>query len=295
MIIVNLTGGLGNQMFQYAFAASLSSKFNLELKFAVDAYDKQKIHNGFELERVFGLSLEFASKEDINRVCGNIHSKYLIRRVLNKYHFAFFLPNNLVFESSRINFTQFDFLSHSDYYIHGDWQSEVFFKEYENLIRQDFMFLDGLSFENNLILNEIQKSESVSIHVRRGDYLTNKKANSLLGLCTSEYYFSAINKILEHVPDANFFVFSDDPMWAENEFKSKIENIQFISNNYGSDSYIDMRLMASCKHNIIANSTFSWWGAWLNSNPDKKIIAPIEWFTNGRDSQNLVPSSWIRL
>ena len=176
---------------------------------------------------------------------------------------------------------------------HGYWQSERYFGSYEKQIRSDFRFIESLDKKNKNILNVINKSNSVSIHARRGDYELNKKIKEYHGLLSVAYYKKAIEIINKIIINPTYFVFSDDPEWVKNSLK--INNATYIDWNKGLRSHIDMQLMSNCKHNIIANSSFSWWGAWLNNNPNKIVVAPKKWFKNSKaqkGSEDLIPKTW---
>jgi hypothetical protein len=140
----------------------------------------------------------------------------------------------------------------------------------------------------------MKDANSVSLHVRRGDYVTHAATAKVLNPCSLDYYHKAIECVSRTVTSPHFFVFSDDPAWAQRNLKITFPT-KYIDKNSGSQNYVDMHLMTHCKHNIIANSSFSWWGAWLNKNPDKLVIAPTNWFANGIDDRDLIPPEWIRL
>lgn len=298
MIIVDLSGGLGNQMFQYSCAKSLSLDLNLPLKIFYKSLNGQTIHNGYELERVFGLDLEFASDSDIEAVLGFFMSKSIFRRLfskkpLNKIPFKNFFPEN-EFNYSPSIFSSVD----SNAFIQGYWQTEKYFLKNKDKILLDFNFsvIDDEDNINSILISEIRSNPSVSIHIRRGDYLTNSKASATHGHCSIEYYLNAIDTLKKEIGYFHMFFFSDDPDWVDETFSLKFSNITIVRHNQGENSFNDMRLMSLCNHQIIANSTFSWWGAWLNSYPDKIVIAPKNWFANEEiNSSDLIPDSWILL
>jgi hypothetical protein len=181
-------------------------------------------------------------------------------------------------------------------FIRGFWQSEKYFLEYRNTILQEFSFKSKLSEKNLATKKRIQSCTSVSIHVRRGDYISNPSANKVHGVLDENYYKRAIDKL--DIDGALFVFFSDDANWVKNHLAPIIlnsDNFIVVDHNHASESYNDMRLMSLCKHNIIANSSFSWWGAWLNTNPNKIIIAPKNWFSIDKDTNDLIPKSWIQV
>lgn len=284
-IIVRIIGGLGNQMFQYAFYKMLEEKFS-NVKCDIQGYDNYKLHTGFSLPKYFDVKLNFASPSEINQVT-NIYKKDILSKVIRK-----------VFGNKSTHINEFDYNENSLYtenslYLDGYWQSNLYFGMEENL-RQDFMFKD--LGNNDQVLKDIQSSNSVSLHVRRGDYV----GNSVYMQLGEEYYLKAMRKIAAEIENPVFFVFSDDMNWTEKEllenYKSEF-SIVFPRSENGSE-IDDLRKMTFCKHNIMANSSFSWWGAWLNSNENKIVIYPAKWFTNDSSNKEHIekmPDSWINI
>jgi hypothetical protein len=182
-----------------------------------------------------------------------------------------------------------------DAYLEGYWQSERYFSDIQEVIRSEFAFLSEPDAENERIGKEIQDTNAVSIHVRRGDYVSNPETNRVHGVCSLDYYIQAVRQIVERVKEPHFFVFSDDPPWVKaNLFLD--HRVTYVTHNFGDKSYEDLRLMSSCRHHIIANSSFSWWGAWLNPRPDKIVVAPERWFNNSNaDTRDLFPAGWVRM
>lgn len=292
MVIANLIGGLGNQMFQYAAGRAVSLAHNALLKLDISGFASYELHQGFELERIFNCSVEIAKVSDVNSIFG-WQSNSIIRRLLSK-------PNMLVFRSKGFviepHFHYWPGIKNvpSDCYLTGYWQSEKYFAEFTDLIRNDFTFKLPMECKNVEIANQINQVNAVSLHVRRGDYVRNTNTTATHGLCSLAYYHAAIQYVAERVEQPEFFVFSDDIAWVRNNLKIDFP-CQYVDHNHGLDSYNDMRLMSSCKHHIIANSSFSWWGAWLNPNADKIVVAPKRWFANQTDTRDLSPQSWVRL
>ncbi|NII84686.1 MULTISPECIES: alpha-1,2-fucosyltransferase [unclassified Pedobacter] len=284
MKIVKLLGGLGNQMFQYAFYRSLQ---NSDLKVYADLSDFEEypLHNGYELERIFNLNVKTPSEFILNLFRPN-QSKWIFRklkRILNLKNTYRAEENEFMFDAS--------FLNNANNYYFGYWQNEGYFLNIADKIRDDFKFPEIKGVENQTVMQQIINNESVAIHVRRGDYLKDP----LLGnICNLDYYEQAILSINSKIKNVQFFVFSDDITWCKQNLK--LENVTYIDWNKKNNSYIDMQLMSNCKHNIIANSSFSWWGAWLNNNTGKMVIAPKKW-TNNRsvDDTDICPKNWIKL
>ena len=287
MIIVNLKGGLGNQMFQYALGKSLSIKYNRILKFDLNFYkenlDAHVTKRNFELEH-FSVKADPATKQDLKFKKSN--------RVTN-----FFTSNKFKIYND-LNFGGTIESNNSIVYFDGFWQSELFFQDIRNLLLREFTPKISLDADNMFWINSISRCNSISVHIRRGDYITNSSANSFHGVCSIEYYKSAIRYIQDIVDNPIFYFFSDDMTWVKENFYNGLQNYNFVEGNIGENSYLDIRLMSFCKHNIVANSTFSWWGAWLNTNVDKVVIAPLMWFSDSDQNsktKNLIPSSWVRI
>ena len=180
-------------------------------------------------------------------------------------------------------------------YMEGFWQSEKYFKDIESTIKSDFTFNENLNAENTKWKDKINAVNSVSIHVRRGDYVSNKNTNTHHGTSDLAYYKRAVDKLAETETGLELFVFSDDLDWCKTNFNFKFP-INFVDTNVLINYHLDMHLMSCCQHNIIANSSFSWWGAWLNTNPTKKVIAPQKWFNdNSIDTSDLIPETWMKL
>lgn len=174
----------------------------------------------------------------------------------------------------------------------GTWQSEKYFKDIQPVILDSFTFNVAKDVQNLALSQQITESNAVSVHVRRGDYFTGKWAKTHSMQNQIEYYTTAIEKILDRVENPKFFVFSDDPKWVINNLN--IPCAKYVDHNTGKNAFVDMYLMTLCKHNIIANSTFSWWGAWLNRNKEKIVISPRTWL-NERDCEEIYNELWLRI
>ena len=292
MIIVKLNGGLGNQMFQYAAGFSIAKKCNTDLLLDTRIFDNHSIHNGFELDRVFLINSNIANKNQIKKLIG-WRDTYLGQRIMNYTNLKLLEGQNFYKERSR--FFDHNFISKKkNIYLLGYWQSENFFLSYSDQIRNKFIFRQLFSKKNEIIANEIRKTNNtVSIHFRRSDYVSTKQKRGNHGTCPISYYLAAMKKIEKEVTKPKYFIFSDDIQWVKKNFKFK-KNYHIVNSNNGPESYNDMRLMSLCDHNIIANSSFSWWGAWLNSNTNKIVVAPKKWFLNKSDLF-IVPKSWIKI
>ena len=291
MRIVKVIGGLGNQMFQYALYLSLKDKFQNE-RILIDKrlFNSYKLHNGFEIDRVFHLdSVEYATQDEIKLVTFNVWNykmQRIARRILPRLETEFIEENEFFYDNNVFN--------KGDLYYEGYWQNYNYFKEIGSLIRNSFQFKNDLSLVNSNLLNEISNEvQSVSIHVRRGDYLNHKTFG---GICNLNYYLNAIEYVKNIFHNPIFYFFSNDFTWCRDVLLPLIGDSKyfFIDWNTKQDSYIDMQLMSYCKFNIIANSSFSWWGAWLNANPNKIVIAPKLWWQLFK-TDDVVPDDWVRL
>lgn len=290
MIVIKLQGGLGNQMFQYASARSLAHKLGVNLGLDLtwfDNVDQVDTPRHYELD-CFNISATLLKSEEYRligdgskKVLGLIGRKLKPKLELSEYieqHFHYNerflqLPDNTLLE--------------------GYFQSEKYFKRCRDIILRDFEWIEHPSVQNQEILGAIHDGNSVSLHVRRGDYISNKNANKFHGTKGLDYYELAVKEIVKQVKKPVFYVISDDPEWCQENIKIK-HPVSYISHN--KKGCEDMRLMKSCKHNIIANSSFSWWAAWLNTNPDKIVVAPKQWFNDPSiDTSDVLPAKWIKI
>lgn len=263
MIIVKLIGGLGNQCFQYAVGRHLAELRHTELKLDLSEFETYKLHS-YSLGN-FNIIEKFALPDEVAAV----------RRSKEKhFHFdpeVFSLPDGT--------------------YLHGYWQSEKYFTGISEIIQREITVKLSLSGKNKEVSEEIASCASVSLHIHRTDYLTE----SIFQLCSLDYYLNAVKYIVGIEKKPHFFVFTDDKAWVRENFKLDYL-FTFVEHNGPDKNYEDLRLMSSCKHNIIANSTFSWWAAWLNINPGKIVFAPRKWFTDKAysDPKDIVPTAWLR-
>lgn len=284
MDIIAITGGLGNQMFQYALGLMLKHN-GYSIKLDVSKYKYYQIHNNYELESVFGINEKHASVFDRMRL-GYIRDNRLTRWMLS----TAFAKKSIICESDK-GF-EAGILTLDNRYYKGYWQNESYFLEVGKEVRDAYRFKDFDRPELVELADEISSCESVSMHIRRGDYLTTPL---YMGICDIDYYIRALEVIKDKVKkDISIYAFSNDAEWVRSNFDGF--NVTVVDINHGEQSYRDMQLMSLCKHNIIANSSFSWWGAWLNNHEDKIVIAPKKWVNSDKEVFNgIVPERWIKV
>ena len=289
MIIVQIAGGLGNQMFQYATGRALAEKRKTELK--IDCWVMFNFYKlwPYELDKL-KLKENFAEKNEVPYF--NVPSKNIIFRTL-KY----------VMRKNKITLKKYYFEEEFKFdpklleqpdgtYLHGAFQTEKYFKDIRHILLREFEFKKKLDKKNEAIAKQMSECNSVSVHFRKGDYVSNKKNLSIFENCSINYYKKSVEFIAKKVKEPIFYVFSDDIDWVKKNFEIKHKTV-FV-HNPGKDSYKDMILMSTCKHNIIANSSFGWWGAWLNKNPEKIVIAPKKWFVKTK-APDIIPEDWIKI
>lgn len=291
MKIVNILGGLGNQMFQYALALSLQYHYGGRTEVRIDprAFHGYSIHNGYELQRIFNVKIPEATVSEVM----SLAYPYLNYRI---WQLCRLLPkrHTMRYEGKSMAYDEQIFTTSQDEYLIGYWQTERYFRSIRQEIIKAFSFpAFEIGSKNEFLSKELKGKCSISLHIRRGDYL---KIDDATGICTIEYYKKAIAHAKNVIRPDLFSVFSDDIDWCINQFVPIIGNVdtRFVNWNKGKDSYRDMQLMSLCSHNIIANSSFSWWGAWLNQNPNKVIIAPSKWM-NAEGWSEIIPNEWIKI
>ncbi len=279
-------------MFQYAAGRALSLERNASFHLDIAGFNGYELHHGFELSRVFVCPVEIASKTEICDILGwqNLPG---IKRVLARPSMDIFRRNGFVVEPHYHFWLDLKHIPKACY-LYGYWQSERYFKAFEPVIRQDFIFKEPLDERNAELALEISNTPSVSLHVRRGDYVNDPKNSNVMDVCSLEYYREAINHIAKRIEHPVFYIFSDDISWVKKHLSMAFPCV-YIDHNDGLESYKDMQLMSLCQHHVIANSSFSWWGAWLNPDPEKIVVAPKHWFRNGNNDSDLIPDAWVRL
>lgn len=288
MIVVRLQGGLGNQLFQFAAALALAKRRDTSVAFDfrfLAGTKKETTPRSFELH-LFNIPEGTASTID-KLAFGMINIPFIsiLASITQKIFSAkFYSEQSLLFDPLLFKITG------KHIYLKGYFQSERYFKEVKNEI------LNMLpSVTRTVISEKIKLSNSVSLHIRRGDYASVERINKVHGLLSLQYYYSAVQYMIEQLGNVHVFIFSDDVEWVKENLMLQVD-FSYVNNN--RDDNTDIILMSLCKHNIIANSSFSWWGAWFNSNPKKIVIAPKRWFLDDEfqnQSHDIVPEGWIRM
>lgn len=288
MKIVNIIGGLGNQMFQYALAIALEEQFGEKVYVDTSLFDTYKVHNGLEIERIFGVSLCKAPLSELKRL--TCYTKYY--SLWRLYHKLLPFKKTICKEARDGAFALEVLQRNIDRYYDGYWQDSQYFEHCKDKIRTLYQFKPPLDERNDTLVAEIMhEKNATSVHIRRGDYL---KSSLYAGICPIGYYKQSLAYIRQISEDnARFYIFSDDIAWCkENLAQDFGTSVVYVDWNKGIDSYKDMQLMSLCRYNIIANSSFSWWAAWLNNHPDKIIIAPRKWTNTGYGNYIQLPE-WI--
>ena len=289
MDVIVLFNGLGNQMSQYAFYLQKE-----RLHRSVECISFCKDHNGLELDRLFGINLNSSLRRRILYVLFRIlltnrgwvvgrGLRWVLRRLdckIVKENFNYEFCEKYLNPSKGITF----------YF--GGWHSENYFSPIREEVIDTFGFPAVDDVDNLALVEEIVSSTSVALHVRRGDYLSESNISLFGGVTTIEYFQKAIKLLESQVKDCHFFIFSNDMEWVKRNLH--IPRVTYVSTNKGKDSWKDMYLMSICKHNIISNSTFSWWAAWLNTNPDKIVICPSR-FLNADLTSAIYPETWQKV
>ncbi len=292
MVISQILGGLGNQMFQYAAARALALFRGETVLVDLSGFNNYSLHHGYELQKIFSIEALVADNSEIRAAIG-WRASQLGKRLLKRSIFSKFRGKHFAVEPQFNYWTKLSEM-HSPTYLMGYWQSARYFDSYDSEIRKDFTFRLPLVERNAKLAIDMAASQSISFHIRRGDYINHKPTSKIMHVCSLDYYRDAVQWVSGKVANPVFYVFSDDMEWVRRHIDF-LPNFVLVDFNREENSFLDMQLMSSCKHHIIANSSFSWWGAWLNPNVEKIVIAPQKWFCNGLDDSDLIPSQWIRL
>ncbi|MFX0199817.1 MAG: alpha-1,2-fucosyltransferase, partial [Candidatus Hodarchaeota archaeon] len=261
MVVVRIISGLGNQMFQYAAGRRLAIKLGVALKLDISSYSEFYKLRSYDLG-IFNIKENFATPKEVRQLT-NI-SKNLFVRICYRFLRKQQKPSESYYKEKHFHFDPDVLNLPDDVYLDGYWQSDKYFADIAEIIRQEFSVKTALQAKNQELAALIGSCESVSLHIRRGDYVSNPRTSQMFVTCDLDYYYRCVDHISQTVQHPHFFVFSDDHQWAHDNLKLSFPTM-FIDHNEADKAYEDLRLMSLCKHNIIANSSFSWWGAWLNN------------------------------
>lgn len=288
-VTVRLIGGLGNQLFQYAAARALALRHGAQVKLDLSGFESYGLRR-YELDS-YSIAASIATPDELAAIDARQPTGALLDRLLSRLrprpaqHYRephFHYDPELARQALPI-------------FMDGYWQSERYFADAADVIRRDLTPRDALEPNNAAVAAEIGQVNAVSLHVRRGDYVSNSHTNAYHGVCSLDYYRAAVAHIRSTVAEPHLFVFSDDHDWTRENLKLDLPTTYVIANS-ADRGFRDMQLMSLCRHHVIANSSFSWWGAWLNPSPEKIVVAPALWFAaSENDTRDLVPAAWTRL
>lgn len=286
MIYIRLVGGLGNQLFQYACARAVALRHGVELVLDTRELSRGASHAIYGLDR-FAIAARVEADERLPPARNRLFLYALWRTGFGRPRF---LRERGLGVNPRV------LAAGDDTYLHGYFQSQDYFSDALGKIRAELRIITPPSAENQAWLDRIMADEgAVSVHLRRGDYVKVKKGNATHGTCDESYYRAAIAAIsARNNMRPRAYVFSDDPDWARAHLDLGVETA-VLGHNGPMQHYEDLRLMAACRHHVIANSTFSWWGAWLNPSLTKTVVAPKRWFAKEKlVNPDILPAGWIR-
>ena len=293
MVIVRLMGGLGNQMFQYAAARRIALAHQVPLKLDISWFaqwpDRAYALHGLDIQETF------ATPDELLEVAGPPAKgiRQLAFRLRRQLGIAY--GWTWIHERGLSPFDRRVLDPPTRVYLDGYWQSEKYFGDVADTIRHEFTIDSQPNVRSRGIADQIATTESVSVHIRRGDYVADPRASRARNVCTPDYYHRSVALIAERVGSPHLFLFSDDPQWIAANLRFE-HPVTLVSENARHKEHEDLRLMSACRHHIIANSSFSWWGAWLDPRPDKLVLAPRRWMNDPRvDDRDVLPPGWIRV
>ena len=283
MIISHIIGGMGNQFFQYAAGRALSIRHSTPLKLDIHDFAEYELRR-FELGN-FPTQFSLATEEDTRLLKPATNLAKALQYLRSKKNRTYHRERHFHYDPG---FKKIG----AETYLKGNFQSQKYFQDIRPVLLQELAVPENKIGKVSDLGKQIKNENSVSVHIRRTDY-TKPVFLEYHGLCTAAYYREAIDHLRKADPDCRFYFFSDDIDWAQNEIP--VENATYVSGNIANTHYEDFYLMQCCRHNIIANSSFSWWAAWLNSFPGKTVIAPRKWFgpSGPADTQDIIPETWI--
>lgn len=284
-VVVRLMGGLGNQMFQYAAGRTLAARLGVTL--VLDIADCQADpRRRYELDRLQTVCriADFDIRGCFSKRAGLLSR--VAKRILSRL-------DPRVYREPGFSYDPGVRMLAAPVYLDGYWQSEKYFSDIADTLRREFTPAEPLSEANAALARRIGAENAVSLHVRRGDYVSDPTTAAFHGLCSLDYYRRAVDHVSRAVADPHFYLFSDDPDWVRKNLS--LGHPCTVVDGNPDNGVADMALMRTCSHHIIANSSFSWWGAWLGQNPGKIVVAPGHWFKEPRDTRDLIPEQWVTL
>lgn len=293
MVISHLTGGLGNQLFQYAAAKSLSLHHGVKLYLDISSFSREKLPElelprNFELYAFRGITEPIIDKKQVDDIFPLSKEKTLLQKILPRYR-------RDVYKQPYFHFDRNFFRSKKQVYLKGGWQSEKHFSQYKDIINSSFQLKDELIERVRQKAGEMSSYPSVGVHIRRGDYLSNKIILDSHGVMSAEYYANGFKVLEKKIGNFDVYYFTDDPEWVRKKL-IPLRNGEIVSHEISKTHFEDFYLLSRCQHTIIANSTFSWWAAWLNPNPEKIIVGPKNWFDKWpKDTYDILPSNWYSI
>jgi len=299
MIVVKLAGGLGNQLFQYSFAKALSHKFNQKLYMDTSSFSYYQTRNEqYKLtnQQIRDYQLKYFNIK--SKVLNKYFQHHIIRPITNSNKSNLYSKTiEIIFNFkiiSPISFSQLQLKHVKNIIIEGYWQNQDIIEEYKEELLKELSLKEPLHSRYGEYLNQINSTNSIGVHIRRGDYVDNTIMKNKFVECNSEYYHDSISYIDNIISDTNFFVFSDDIEWARNNINYS-KKMNFV--DIDGLAFEHLYLMSRCKHQIIANSTFSWWAAWLNKNSSKLVLYPKNWYYDKELNNTVIriPSNWIEI
>jgi len=285
-VVVGLSGGLGNQMFQYAAGRALAVRLGVPLVLDLSWFCGQK-------KRQFALS-PFRIVAELRSQCSWLpcQGQALVSRISRRW--AQRILGVPVLREPHFHYTPEFAVQRGGVFLEGYWQSERYFEEIRFLLQADFALRAQLPPSCDALREAIAACDSICVHVRRGDYLSNPVAARTHGTCAEDYYRAGVHELALELERPHCFVFSDDPAWVRHSLALDCD-MTVVDLNGPDDAHLDLTLMAACRHFLIANSSLSWWGAWLGQHPGKRVVAPARWFlTQDKDTRDLLPKSWLR-
>lgn len=278
MILVHMMGGLGGQLFQYSVARKLSSINNRRILFITHTLDLKGRNNPNMTPRDFNL--------DKFNTIGDVANVSDVLGIVGQ-NVVFIVENSPAFCKKYLEVQQ-------STYLIGQFGSYKYFSDIRETITKEITVKTPLGGTNSIVMDMIKNSKSVCVHVRRGDYLKIKDESHVSRLCSFNFYKECIDHIAEKIgKDITLYVFSDDPYWVQKNWRFQYETI-YVCHNSDADAHEDLRLMSSCQHFVVPNSTFSWWAAWLGQHSDKIVCVAKKWVADNFDNSDLLPEEWIQ-